>query len=207
MITILSRQEIFKESEIADREIAGRQRFYFKQLGDEERSVIEELKPRYDHLETCAQEIAEANALMILAYDESLSKQDYEMGFLNIDEILLIQDLCNDWKEFGFNTKKGKETFFSITKKSLSNEGLKLDVYGIKDILPLLFHSNPDKGDFSIYTLNSNIPLCMLFWEGNFHITFFEKDRSALQKAAEKSELKLYSRDEFIEYYYGKRVE
>lgn len=216
MITILHREEIYNKSIIADLEIANRQQFYFSLLEGENPDLINELLPIYDHLEANVKTETKSDAFLILAFDENLSKLGYEKGLiqslfmfflqLGINEILMVQDLCNNWQEFGFLSKKEKKAFLNLTKDPMSNEGLLLDLRGLQEILPLLFHSNPDKGDFSLYSQNGNIPFCMLYWEDNFHISFFEKDRIAFQDAAKASSLLLYSREEFTEYFYGKRI-
>jgi len=217
MIRAVNRQEVFKESRMADLEIANRQNFYFQQLDAEDPELINALKPRYDHLAPILQKGIEANAFLILAYDTALSGSTYEKGFidglikfyqyLNIHECFLIQDLNNHWQEFGFKSEQEKEKFFRLLGNTIEREGFRLDREGLKILLPLLFENNPDQGDFSIYTTYNAIQLGMLYWEGNFHISFFNKDRSSLEKAAIASSLRLYSRDEYLEYYYGNKIE
>jgi hypothetical protein len=215
MVPLFSRQQVFEKSMIADLEIASRQKFYFAQFEGEDPAIIAEVIPIYDHLTTLTSNEKEADRFCVLAYDEQIAGNDYTVGFANafstfltylgIKEIILIQDLCNDWKTFGFDKEQDKVAFFELTGKDISHQGLLLNQSLLSLILPLLYHNNPDQGDCSFYTLNDDLPIGMLYWKSNIHISCFEKDMNQIMDAAGKAKLVLGGREIAIAYYFGKK--
>ncbi|MBA4259976.1 MAG: hypothetical protein C0446_12490 [Chitinophaga sp.] len=199
MIPLLNRQQVFEKSWIADSEIANRQKFYFAQFEGEGSAIIAAVTPVYDHLNTLSENLNKADSFCILTYDEELAGSNYMQGFANafsiflqhcgITEIILVQDLRNDWNTFGFDSEKNKTTFFELIGINITYQGLLLNQSSLIEILPLLYFNNPDQGDCSFYTLNNDLPLCILFWKGNFHVSCLLKDKEKLLEAADKAKL------------------
>lgn len=217
MIPLLYRQQVFEKSWIADAEIANRQKFYFAQFEGEDPAIIAAVTPVYDHLTTLTSNEKEADRFCVLAFDEQKAGNVYTVGFANafstfltslgIKEIFLIQDLCNNWETFGFDKEQDKAAFFELTGKDVSHQGLLLDQSLLSLILPLLYHNNPDQGDCSFYTLNNDLPIGMLYWKGNIHISCFEKDMNQIIDAADKAKLVLGGREIAHAYYFGKKLD
>lgn len=212
MIQVLSRRNIFKQSKMADIEVAARQRFYFEQFTGEDPELIKSVMSYYDHREPAFHLDGHEVKFCVLVYDEELSGKSYENGFatgfvhflseLNIEQVILMQDLCSPWNEFGFDTVDGQDGFQKITKENGTN-GFLLDHKALLEIFPLLYHNNPDKGDCSFYTCSTDMQLGILFWKGHLHILYYEKDIMQILAAAQKSGFIMGDRELAFNYSYG----
>lgn len=200
---------------MADIEIAARQRFYFGQFEGEDAAVITGILPAYDHTEPLFSKTAAPTEFCVLAYDDELNEQPYETGFaksvtallayLEIEQMLLVQDLCHDWSDFGFNTKKAQLQFNKLVVDTGKTAYL-LDHASLSALLPLLFYNNPDKGDCSFYTLTAGFQLGFLYWKGNLHTFFYEADLPKLAAAAKHAGLLIVSRALSQNYRFGKNL-
>ncbi len=215
MIKAISRRQIFEMSNMADVEIAARQSFYFKGFDGEDPAIIAGILPFYDHREPLFNTNNQAAQFCILVYDDELYGKTYENGFapafvkflqcLVIDQVILMQDLCRTWNEFGFDTNEDRDQFKKMVGSESGTNGLLLDHASLSDILPLLFYNNPDEGDCSFYSLSSDFQLCILYWKGNLHTLFYEKDLAKLTAAAREAKLLMGDRELAFNYRYGKR--
>lgn len=217
MITILTRQQVFEQSLIADRVVADRQHFDFEQWNDAEPAAVAAIGPFYDHRTALWQQQNDADSFCVLAYDTALSGWSYEQGFavavnqflqvLGIEAVILLQDLAYSWNEFGFNTAEQKTQFLQLLPAATSNHGLLLHPNALEQVLPLLYHNNPDQGRCSLFSVSHSLPLGLLYWKGNLHATFDEKDRPLLIAAAEKAKLVIGDLEVAWQYHFGARLE
>ncbi len=215
MIKTIYRRQIFEMSNMADVELAARQSFYFKGFDGEDPALISSILPFYDHRVPLFNNNNQAAEFCILVYDEELNGNTYENGFaaafvkflkyLEIDHVILVQDLCRTWDEFGFNTKEDRIQFKKLVGAETGTDGLLLDHASLAEVLPMLFYNNSDVGDCSFYTLSSDFQLCILYWKGNLHTLFYEKDRAELSTAAREAKLLLGDRELAFNYRYGNR--
>jgi hypothetical protein len=215
MINTLSRRQIFKMSNMADVELAARQSFYFKGFYGEDPALISSILPFYDHRVPLFNNNNQAAKFCILVYDEELNGSTYENGFaaafvkflkyLKIDQVIMLQDLCRTWDEFGFNTNEDRLEFKKVVGSETGTNGLLLDHASLAEVIPLLFYNNPDEGDCSFYTLSSDFQLCILYWKGNLHTLFYEKDLAELSAAAREAKLLMGDRELAFNYRYGKK--
>ena len=215
MIKTISRQQIFEMSNMADVEIAARQHFYFKGFDGEDQAIILSILPVYDHRVPLFNNNNQAAEFCILVYDEELNGSSYENGFaaafvkflkyLKIDQVIMVQDLCRTWDEFGFYTNKDRLQFKKMVGSETGTDGLLLNHSSLADIITTLFYNNPDEGDCSFYTLSSDFQLCILYWKGNLHTLFYEKDLAELSAAAREAKLLMGDRELAFNYRYGKR--
>ncbi len=215
MIKAISRELIFEISKMADIEVAKRQSFYFNGFAGEDSAIISGILPAYDHMKPLFHKSDQPVAFCVLAYNEELNGSTYEKGFadtiirflkyLEIDQLILLQDLCRDWDQFGFDTNKDRLKFKKLAGPETGTNGLLLDHSSLADVIPLLFYNNPDEGDCSFYTLNSDFQLCILYWKGNLHTLFYEKDLAELYAAAGEAKLLMGDRELAFNYRYGKR--
>lgn len=214
MIKAISRRQIFEMSNMADVELAARQSFYFKGFDGEAPALISSILPFYDHRVPLFNN-NQTVQFCILVYDEELNGSTYESGFaaafvkflkyLKIDQVILMQDLCRTWDEFGFDTNEDRIQFKKIVGSETGTNGFLLDHASLADVLPFLFYNNPDEGDCSFYTLSSDFQLCILYWKGNLHTLYYEKDLAELSAAAREAKLLMGDRELAFNYRYGKR--
>lgn len=217
MIKPLPRHKIFEISQIADRDIAKRQSFYFQGFEGEAPAVIESIIPFYDHMTPLFNKSGQPPSFCVLAYDEILNGTSYQKGFaaafvqllkyLKIEELILVQDLCRSWEQFGFKTKDDRDMFQKIAGNDTGTTGFLLDHASLLEILPPLFHNNPDEGDCSFYTLSDDLQLSFLYWKGNLHTLFNEKDGDELSAAAKHAKLAMGGWEFAHDYYFGKKYE
>lgn len=217
MIKALSRQEIFERSKMADVEMAARQRFYFNQFDGEDSAMVASLLPFYDHRQALFSNNPLPVAFRVLVYDEEMHGLDYENGFaaslvkflqcLEIDQIIMVQDFCRTWDDFGFNTDEDRLRFKKLVGLESGTNGFLLDHASLVDVLPLLFHNNPDEGDCSFYTLSQDFQMGMLYWKGNLHALFHESKLDVLSAAAMEAKLVIGDRELAFNYRYGKKFE
>lgn len=216
MIKAISRQQVFELSRMADIAIAERQQFYFKQFDGENPAVITAILPVYDHRIPLFKNNNPKPEFCVLAYDEDLNGTSYEKGFalafskllscLQIGQVMMLQDLCHSWDEFGFNTKKDLRQFKKLVAGETGKTGFILDHRSLQEIIPLLFHSNPDQGDCSFYTATGDIPLAILYWKGNLHVLFYQEDLARLAAAAKEAKLVMGSRELSLQYRFGQKL-
>ena len=82
MIKAISREQVFEMSNMADVEIAARQRFYFKSFDGEDPAIIDGILPFYDHRVTLFNNNNQTAEFCIMVYDDELNGSTYENGFL-----------------------------------------------------------------------------------------------------------------------------
>ena len=134
MIKKISRRQIFEMSNMADVGIASRQRFYFKGFDGEDPALITSVLPFYDHRVPLFNNNNQATDFCILVYDEELNGNTYESGFvaafvkflkyLKIEQVILVQDHCRTWDEFGFYTNEYRLQFKKVVGAETGTDGL-----------------------------------------------------------------------------------
>lgn len=215
MIKAISREQVFEMSNMADVEIAARQRFYFKSFDGEDPAIIAGILPFYDHRVPLFNNNNQTAEFCIMVYDDELNGSTYENGFaaafvkflkyLKIDCVIMVQDFCRTWDEFGFYTNEYHVQFKKMVGAETGTNGFLLDHASLANLIPLLFYNNSDEGDCSFYTLSSDFQLCILYWKGNLHTLFYEKDLAVLSAAATEAKLLMGDRELAFNYRYGKR--
>ena len=215
MIKAVCREDIFVMSKMADVAVAQRQRFYFDQFTGEDPAVILSVLPTYDHKVPTFNTNAPDMEFCVIVYDEEFNGSTYKNGFaaafvkflksLAIEQIILMQDHCRAWDKFGFDEKKDRVKFNKFAGAEMGTNGFLIDLSSLLDLLPLLYHHNPDEGDWSFYTASNDFQIGILFWKGNLHVQFYKKDLPKLLLAAKDAKLVLGNRELSLQYRFGNK--
>jgi hypothetical protein len=195
MMQSLARSDIFRQSAFVDKQIAFAQQATFRTINQDDPGEVAYMMSFLDHLQAFKPQPEPLDAFCVLAYGAE-TRAEYEHNFplvmadfftrLKIEQVYLLTECKNDWKDFVFEKEEKQKQFFTLVNGQTNGVGFLITVKDLPDILPIFFFAHADHPHINLIPPAGNIPVDMfLCKDGNLHTLFDERNHAQLKAAAE----------------------
>lgn len=148
----LTRSAIFKQSVFVDNQIALAQQVTHRTINQDDSDEVAYMMPFLDHLQPFhVQQNSLLDGFCVLAYPAE-TKEDYESNFLllmadfftrlNIEELYLLTECRNDWKDFVFENKEKQKRFLSMANDQTNGVGYQVKVKDLPEAMPVFLFTH-----------------------------------------------------------------
>jgi len=202
MLKLITREEIFQRSPLADHYISDSQSEHRKGDIMIDPGNIVKAVDACDHLQPYHKKPPVLNDFAVIAYPAK-DRKDYVTNcpvvlgrfyeLLGVKKIYVMDELKYNLLKFPFGIQERRAAFKQLIEPNEYCEAFELSVYDLTTIFPLIFYSSRHSVPIIyLFSAESSLDIAMFLCDdGNFHTSFPSSERESINAVAEVTGLKI----------------